>query len=433
MLLLMLACARSIPPELFATRPSGPTVPTPTPTEPGAWLDGLIAGDPLARRVRLDGVRDDAGYAAFVSVAERPGSGARQWWELESRQRGTLAVPFARGARLAMLEAARGRPEEMLDALVPLPAHTPRMEGRKPWVWLEAGTPLPSGSDNAALAVAERQVLLGWLAVRGVDVAPAAARVQEDRWARLRATPAGTLLVARGARARDEARRASGVAALGAATTLALLRAAADSDREQRALAEQGSARALRDRVRDNLATALADLGADAGSDESVGLALVALAAARWEDACPDAPCGGLDRGRDLADAGAWGPLPASYAAAWAAIGWKEVGDELRAAWDHPTSADAMVKVAELVLANAAEGLDRAVLVAEEPGPVVNLQLCRALGAGDLVGKDDVLRGIRAQQRAAVARALGAPGRDAAWREPLERIARRAEEKPPLP
>lgn len=426
MLLLALACARSIPPELLATPPVATPVEA-APLDPAARLDWLLGGDPLARRVRTDGPREDPGYAAFVAVAEAPGSGARAWWELEARHPATLAVPLARGGRLAMLETVRGRPAEMLDALVPLPLHDKDVQGRPPFSWLEAGVPFPAGTDAAVLAVAERQVLLGWLTTPGIDPAPAAARVQEDRWARLRETPAGTLLVSRGARARDEARRASGVAALRAATTLALQRAAADSDREQRALAERGSARALRASIGDGLRTAAADLGADAGADGSLGLALVALAAARWEGTCPDAPCGGLDRGGELRDAGARAGEARAYAQAWRAIAWKEAGDELRAAWDHPTSADAIVRVAELLVGEGAEGMDRAILVAVGPGPVPNLQLCRALGVGDLVGKEDVLRGVRARQREAVARALAA-GAEPEWREPLERIGRRAAE-----
>ncbi|MBM4392715.1 MAG: hypothetical protein FJ090_16450, partial [Deltaproteobacteria bacterium] len=105
-LLLLLACVRALPSSPVTTV----TTPPPEPTEASALAGWLIAGDPLARRPRPLSEAGAAllpGLAAFRDTVQGAGdSGAS--WRLERAERGTVAVPLARGARLAVAEIGLG-------------------------------------------------------------------------------------------------------------------------------------------------------------------------------------------------------------------------------------------------------------------------------------------------------------------------------------
>ncbi|RME20346.1 MAG: hypothetical protein D6798_20710, partial [Deltaproteobacteria bacterium] len=138
----------------------------------------LVGDDPLLRRPRATAdwsrVPGGAPIAAWAELAAATGTTARDWFALERRYPGTLAVPLARGARLAVLESlvAGGLPAEAQVPVAGWLAPLSDLERRgpsdilPPLSWLVPGASV-GGSDPAlpaaVLHIAERAVLLGWL------------------------------------------------------------------------------------------------------------------------------------------------------------------------------------------------------------------------------------------------------------------------------
>lgn len=422
MLLLMLACARSIPAAL-QVEDEDARVTAPEPADAAARLAWMIGEDPLVRRPRVPDGELDPALTAWREVARLPAPKPTDWADLETLRRGTLAVPFARGARLAALETALGEPAAAMGWVLPLPADRIGQEQvRAPLDWMTGEKP------EALLAIVERQVVLGWLDGPGIPLADAAKALGQPTYGRVAATPAGELLLRRAAGARDPAAAASGRAALEEATWLATMRAAADRDAEQvavKAILADAAARAgvSGDPVRALLARAATGLAADAADDASAGAALLAQAALRWENACPDAPCGGFDRVAAMDTAGRWHPSVAPLAEAWKVVTAKDALDRLDVAWDEPSFPTALDAEVEVLLGTGGS-VDRTLLLYARAGPPVALALSRAAGGGDLTGKDDVLRTLGGRL-AASAKAL-APSAPERLREPLLRIAKRA-------
>jgi len=165
-------------------------------------------------------------------------------------------------------------------------------------------------------------------------------------------------------------------------------------------------------------------LAADAATDASTGLALLAQAALRWRGACADAPCGGFDRVAAMGTAGGWDPAVSPLAEVWRVIAAKDAVDRLESAYETPASPQALDGVVE-VLVGSGGAVDRAILLYPRPGAPVNLALSRAAGGGDLTTREDLLRTLGARlARDARAAAVAAPER---MREPLLRIAKRAD------
>ncbi|MFN7143056.1 MAG: hypothetical protein ACK4YP_04720, partial [Myxococcota bacterium] len=103
MLLLLLACARSVAPALEID-PADAAATAPEPTDPTALVGWMVAEDPLVRRPRMPTGPLDGPLAAFRDLAGAEAAKPTDWADLEARHRGTVAVPFARGARPAGME-----------------------------------------------------------------------------------------------------------------------------------------------------------------------------------------------------------------------------------------------------------------------------------------------------------------------------------------
>ncbi len=423
MLLLLLACARSIPPAL-QVEDEDTVLAEAEPTDPAARLAWMVGEDPLVRRPRLPTGDVDPALAAYRAVASRDNVKPTDWADLEALHRGTLAVPFARGARLAALETALGEPAVAFSWLLPLPADKPGQEQvRPPLDWLQGGEP------ESLLTIVERQVMLGWLDGPGIPLDAPARALAAPTYARVATTPAGALLLARAEGARDPAAAEAALAALQEATWIAAMRAAADRDEEQAALkalvAEAGTRAGIAgDPTKTLLARATAGFAADAGADVSTGGALLAQAALRWAGGCPDTPCTGFDRVAAMDAAGRWDASIASLAATWKVVAAKDALDRLDVAWEEPSFSAALDAEVEVLLGTGGT-VDRAVLLYPRSGPSVALALSRAAGGGDLTSREDVLRVL--STRLATAARAAAEGAPAALREPLLRIAKRAE------
>lgn len=396
------------------------------PGEPGALVAWILRGDPLARRPRLPvGPAAAAlpGLAAWQEVASRQGPvESSDWWRLERAHPGTVAVPLARGARLAEAETHLDDPLVLVGALVSLlPATTaPPADAREPLAWL--------GVDGAGvLPVLERAVLYGWL--DGPGLASGAAALDDPAFARLAGTPAAILLAAHRRGEEDTAARAAALSALDAAILHALDEAAADADSEQLAMRGRRSAvLAAHPGATDPVAALLGDAERsallDAGHPQSVGVALVAAAATRWREACPDRPCGGYDRLGLLDAAVRFDPALAGRVDTWRATLWKEAVDALEASWAHSSVTPAVDDVTELVAATEVRVLDLGLLRRREPEPAVALAWCRALGLNDATSREGVLLELsRHVGRVAAAAVEGAPPEA---RATLVRVARRA-------
>jgi hypothetical protein len=410
--LALFACAaKEIPPHLRVD-PAERLAHDPT----GATLDDLVAHDPLVRRP----VPGPVGHwqalgepvEAWAALARRENLEPTDWDALEARLPGTLAIPLARGARLAVLEVKAS--EELTPQAeasvarwlghIQANEQSPAAAPGAPLAWLDAKEPL-----RAAVHIAERQVLLGWLDGPAIPVGAAADAMKPGVHDRLIDSPAGHLLLERARRGTDPAAHARGIEALARATSLALERAAADRDAEQRAVAQRTAA--AREELGGEpvallLARARTELSRDASSDVSTGLALVALGAERLVDSCPDRPCEGIDRTLAVARAEAWGADVARWARAWRLVALKEAVDAFEVAYDRPTFYQVIPRLADALVGNGASTVPLSFLQQRAANPVVLLAVSRAaagVDATDEEGADLALRKRLAEVGALVA------------------------------
>lgn len=437
LIMAMLGCSpKEVPPHL---RPGPPTpAPRGVSSVPSSILeaaDMLVARDPLVRRavpgpLGWDGALEAPELEAWDALARSDSATAADWHGLDQRWPGTVAVPLARGARLAGAEVAIAQRDPASMALlawaVPvaaqetiLPAHA-----RPPLHWLGPGSSPP---ERALLRVLEREVLLGWLDGPGVPGSAAAQAMQSGVHDRLTDSPTGRLLVARARDARAPERAAHGRAALQQASRLALLGAAADRDREQRAQAAEVESARVDEKDLDPVARLLTDaaeaLTADAGDPESVGGALVALTAARLLGTCPDSPCAGLDRVRTLAAAERWGS--SEEASLWRVIAWKRALDRLEVARERPSLSQALVDLADVLRGTGEAPVSARVLLSSRPDPALWLEVTRAAGGADGTTWEDARMALAARLASACDAALAHP-RPEDVAEALRRIQRRA-------
>ncbi len=385
---LMLACTQKTPPGLGLI-PSGNAIEAPEPNDPGQWRRWLLAGDPLARRLKRTAVVQDAGYAAWAGLPRdaRPDA----VWFLEAGAAGTASVALLRGARLAGAETALDDPVSLTRWMLPLSEPGPGVleSPRPPLAWLGIER------ADAALPVLERGVLLGWLGAPDIDTLAAATLVGEDAWARLATTPAGMLILGRNGAGEAPSETARSV--LVDVTTFALEEAAADSAKEHEALKTRRLALAGtegEDVVGTRLERALSELAPAARDDTVAGMALVAHAALRWRGRCPDVPCGGFDRMDQLRAAARFGPEPARLAAVWRTIAWKGAVDELWAAWERPQVLRAMDRIVELAADAAPRELDRTMVLRPAPDAAWILPVTRAVGGPEATSKEGLFRAL---------------------------------------
>ncbi|MCK6505465.1 hypothetical protein L6R53_19065 [Myxococcota bacterium] len=426
------ACVRV--PEVLA-----PVAPAPAVAElvevadPASAAAVLVGADPLLRRprrpedwVRLPGLEP---VAAWAQVAARTQPLPADWWALERAWPGTLAVPLARGARLAELESllAGGlRPEDtghVVALLAPLAdiERTGPADTRPALDWLVPGAAAPALAP-AALAHAERTVLLGWLDGPDLPLRAPAQAMRPGVHDRLLTSPAGALLLARAQGATDPSAGQLGRERLALATYAALLAAGADTDADQaRAVGQLASLAedlraagvAVPDR-RDGaelaaLREAREQLTRDAATADSTGLALVASTGERLRGACPEGACRGLDRVGTLRRAATWGPQAAAAAATWRVIATKEALDSLEVTVERSTFGVGMPDLVDVLLAEGAGPVDLSLLRQRAAGPATWLALTRALGAPDTTDAAPAIAALRALLVRHCDEALGHP------------------------
>ena len=407
----------------------------------GTTLDDLVANDPLVRRPlpgpsgQWKGLGDSV--EAWAQLARRENLEPTDWDALEARLPGTLAVPLARGARLAVLEVKAS--EELtpqaeasvarwlghIQANEQSPTHAPGA----PLHWLDPKDPL-----GVAVHIAERQVLLGWLDGPAIPVGAAANAMRPGVHDRLIDSPAGSLLVERARGSRDPAARERGLDALARATSLALEGAAADRDSEQRAIAQRTAA--ARAELGDEpvpalLARARTELSRDAADDSSAGLALVAIGAERIVDSCPDQPCQGLDRTVALARTEAWSLEVARWARAWRLLALKQAVDAFEGAYDRPTFYQGIPGLADALLGTGASTVPLSLLQQRAANPVVLLAVSRAAAGVDATDEEGATLALR-KRLAEIAGLVENDPPDPAIGTIAGRVRSRAEKPPEL-
>lgn len=415
-----LACVHQVSPELELA-PTPTSAPDPEPADLPAWRAWVLHGDPLARHPRLPSNGLDPALSDWLALARRGEADSSAWWQLEHQSPAGTAVAFSRGARLAEAEVNLRSPGALLRWLVPLgePGPAAFEAPRAPLAFLRVE------ADDAVLAILERGVLLGWLDGPAIDVSAPAALLNDPAWARLAATPAGVMVSAR--IAAPGPNPAAAIHALEEAFSLALEEAAADAPAEYEAVKVRrhalGGDTPSADVVADLLTTAFAPLAASAQEDRAAGLALVAHAALRWRNRCPDAPCGGFDRLGELSAGGRFGADAARLAAIWQVVAWKGAVDELWAAWDRPQALHAMDRIVELVAADEPRALDLTALLRPAPEGAWILPVTRAVGGPEGTSKEALFRALyRRVAEVARAAASASPAQAAT----LGRIEKRA-------
>jgi hypothetical protein len=399
--LVLFACGpKEIPPHLRID-PADSLGPGPA----GTTLEDLVAHDPLVRRPvpgptgHWKGLGDPV--EAWAELARRENLEPTDWDALESQLPGTLAIPLARGARLAVLEVKAS--EELTPQAeasvarwlghIQANEQSPTPAPGAPLAWLDAKDPL-----GAAVHIAERQVLLGWLDGPAIPVTAAAAAMQPGVHDRLIDSPAGHLVIERARRSSDPAARERGLDALARATSLALESASADRDAEQRAIAQRTEAARAElggEPIPALLARARTDLSRDAADDVSVGLALVAIGAERIVDSCPDRPCDGLDRTLALARTETWGPEVARWARVWRLVALKEAVDAFEVAYDRPTFYQVIPGLADALVGTGASTVPLSLLQQRAANPVVLLAVSRAAAGVDATDEEGTTLALR--------------------------------------
>ena len=241
---LTMACApKELPAHLRVDLPSAQEQLSVPLTDDASALRALLGKDPLARHAtpgepgRWAGLPSAAALEDWANLTRETSESPQDWQALEARWPGTIVVGLARGSQLGHLE-------------VQLAGEGDRPLSTEAIAWIghlrvgEQIYPRDAGSwlyDNAAqvrdnaLYLAERRVLLGWLASPTIPLEPVAAAMDPGLQGRLMEAPAGRLILARasGTTAQEAGDRVR--ALLHRATTLALREAAADADKEQAA------------------------------------------------------------------------------------------------------------------------------------------------------------------------------------------------------
>lgn len=392
----LVACTPRVPPHLAVDPPAPATLASPI-TDVESAVAAFVQRDPLARSPSLpDADRLDAlpGCEPLASYVRRirqleAGNGQvdRELQQLEDEWAGTAVVALTRGYRLRLVENLLATTPELDEpaqervAVLLNPVQDSRADDTLPLgalQWLDS-----QGSLNDAIRRSgDRWVLAGWLDHPEIPLAPVGKALEDPLYDGLVATPVGALVAARasGSRTVDPT---PGLADLTEATRLALVRAAADRDKEQAAWAEERdrAAAALdgREPITALLQRAAERLTPAAGDDSAAGGALLALAALRWLDACADPPCVGADRTAWMRSAGSWSDEVGPLARVWRVIALKEAIDAMEVGHDTVLYPKAMLQLVDALHGTDAGTLELALLRRRSPEPQTWLDLARAV------------------------------------------------------
>jgi len=259
--------------------------------------------------------------------------------------------------------------------------------------------------------MAERSVLIGWLASADMDVILAAKALATPAHSRLLDTPTGALVLSRARQDRSPDSAELGRTALIGATTLALAIAAADRDAEQ-------------DRIKARIKTASENLGgkpdpvaallerarialtADAADPASAALALTAITAERLHGTCPEGVCGGLDRTKTLAQAAAWNAEATAVASAWRVVALKQAADTFSASHKKPSFGTTIMDIVDPLSGTGGGAVELSLLRYKTAEPTAVLQISRLAGHPSTTDPEETLRAINARLLAACDSAL---------------------------
>jgi hypothetical protein len=401
-------------------------------------LRAMVGRDPLARSpdlpepTALEALEGGAPLAAYVrqvaALEHGEGTVERVLQQVEDQWRETAAVPLARGYRLRLAENhlsnpaldAEAKEHQVVGLITPLStaAQDPTLP-RRPLEWL--------GGAEQIRSYAERWVLTSWLAGPDIPLEVLREPLSAPQFDHLRSSPIGQLVEARATGATSGG--GSGLEDLRRATVYALTRAAADRDAEQARWAEQqkGAVDELGDSdpIGALLERASEALTADASVDRSGGGALLALAALRWGDRCPVAPCAGVDRAESMQFAGRWDPEIEALAALWQVVALKETLDSLEIAQQTPLFPSVMLDLADVLLGTGAGPLESALLRKQRPDAQVWLAVSRAVGAEGVTDWEGARVALGEHLQREVDRAAGLTT-DPTTTEILQRIRARA-------
>ena len=405
---------RKVPSHLQVTA-AEPTAAQVAPTTLVEAIEQLVGSDPLVRRPNQRSAEwwasapDTEPILSWLHATTPSTTSLASLDTLETEWSGTVAVPLARGARLAELEVAlpTAPADEQGDrSLVvwlgtfTVKAAPGRTDVRPPLSWIGNHR---DAQRQGLVQLAERSVMSGWLENPDLPIAPVAAAMSESQYDRLRDTPEGALIVARATLLRNGARGTSGTTELEAATHLALVQAAADGIRTQRAA--QDLARSLAtdrglapetDPLPPMLEEARVALTADAGSPASLGRALVAVAAQRLDGHCTVGLCTGVDRTATLALAGRQAADAEPVAWAWRVIAAKTALDRLDVAVKQQLPTSAFPLVADIIVGETGQRVPLSLLLQRSMGPDACLTVTRGLGAPDGTRPEDALAAVQA-------------------------------------
>jgi len=259
-----------------------------------------------------------------------------------------------------------------------------------------------SDKRDAALLMAERSVLLGWMDGPDIDVEPAALALTQPGHSRMLDTPAGTLVRARAAKERSEDAAARGRAALNEASVLALATVGADRDAEQEVLKRRlANAQETLGNTQDPIGTGLhrarISLTADAGSNVSAGLALVAMTAERLFRTCPEGQCAGLDRTQVLESAARWGPEARAMARVWQVIALKQAVDTLVASHNKPSFGHSLIDVVDPLSGTGGGSIELSLMRYRTAEPTALLQISRLAQGPAATDSVEVIGAVKAR------------------------------------
>lgn len=431
--------------------PSAIRMPSPAPVEAPSDVVDLesalrttLRGDPLARTPRLlepellrsldlDVFADTVVEIRRLEEARADlGEGLDLW---AARWPGTIAVPLARGYRLAIAERRLGEHAQDPRAgvlyslgrlLLPVTPGDPSVRVARPA--LAALARDPGALPEAIRTATQRSVLAAWLVDPSLPLGPVDEALQTSTYDRLRGARIGRLVHAR-ATGTASADPTSGRDALVHATRLALTQVAADRAAEQGAWADlrraEADALGAEDPVEALLIRAFDAAEPAAGARAAAGTGWLAVEALRLTERCDLPPCIGLlDRTTALSSVAAYDPSLAPLARTWQVIALKDALDGLDAGRDTVRHADAVAALADALWGTGAGTLPEDALAAPEGTEATWAALSTAVGEPGATTWEDARLAIGAHLATRIRDVRDTVPAD--WRPLLDRIARRA-------
>ncbi len=403
MLLLLLACGmRELPPHLQVEAVQAPKE-LPTPATLNEAVAILVQRDPLLRRPPTQAARRWPALApelsAYLDAVELTPDSPAAFQALEEAHPTTVAVPLARGWRLAAVEPLASTLAGSLTTqrnaglwLTPLRNSGVQPEDRGPWSWL----PL-----SQVLSYGESWVLRAWLAHPDIPREAAAEAIRDPAYGRLALTVEGKLITG------SDTPSPLSLDTLDQVVTLFLQSVAADRDSEQAKYREALSTIEGHDAIG---ARPLLDLSLqiqsslqEQGGQSAKGGALLAWQVGRWIDPSLSP---GLDRSEVVRQVPAWDPALESLATLVEVAMLKDCVDRLEIGLKRERIAPLAPMLADALTGFGQGGLPLRWLERGRPEAATWLDLTRAAGQPDGTTPAEGLAALRSLLVQACDRAL---------------------------